>query len=298
MRGSTRVPGNQQLTDVTAFIQVWLGPVDRSLLLGPMLPLYMTSSIGVLNDTAVLGPFGLVFPAKARAHTVLNCSSIGDEPFVTALQVFRTRAPLSAREVLEFRVECGSAWSAWSTLGPFTTPWATWQLGTAACPRPQLASGLKVTRGYTPGRLWFSGEDHFDFTLLCGDTNSFVQMAGLDSGRNVEEISSRLCPAGSFISKIQVTLRLEPGTCLDPSALLLRSLLASTDPYRRPALLASPLHSLLASTNPHRHPALLTLAAAPTPGVDGSPPSPYAPCPRHCAHSGLRRIPTVAVPHR
>ena len=103
----------------------------------------------------------------------------------------------------------------------------------------------------------------------------------------------------------------------------LRPLLASTDPHRRTALLAfvtavnripgfdgpplsrrslpPPLRSFPASTDLHRRTALPAFATAVSliPGFDGSPQSqprtPCAPRPRHCAHSRLRRIPTVAA---
>ena len=165
----------------------------------------LLSTAGVLLETARLGPFGLAFPSLVRESTVLNCSSTRGRPFVTGLHVTRVHAPLSGRQALEFRIQCGSMHSsAWSTLGPSTLPWATSQQGSVVCPQPQSASGLQVTRGHEPGALWFRGEDHFGFTLLCGDNNAFVEMEGLEPIPNVDETRGHRCPADSLVSAIEV----------------------------------------------------------------------------------------------
>jgi hypothetical protein len=112
-----------------------------------MISLLSATVLASLKPTGTRGPFGLAFPATVRGDQLLSCESVRGRPFVTGLRVQRVRAPLSGREAYEFRIQCGPANSSWSVLGPPLLPWAEAQEGGIACPRPQSATGMLVSRG-------------------------------------------------------------------------------------------------------------------------------------------------------
>eukprot|EP00962_Isochrysis_galbana_P008457 scaffold2340_cov113-Isochrysis_galbana.AAC.1 len=171
----------------------------------------------LLNLTATLGPFGLAFPAEPLSVQRLSCDQIRGRPFITGVHVSRLLAPIGTRDVYEFRVACGAASTRWSELGPSTLVWASSITAEANCPRPQSASGLLVTRAREDSPWWRAwsggGHDHYAFGLLCGEQHSSVEL--LETRGSVEEQQTRRCPAGSFVSAIEVWRGFEPAGSYD-----------------------------------------------------------------------------------
>ena len=164
----------------------------------------------LLNFTALLGPFGLAFPAETLATETLSCETLRGRPFVTALSVQHLHAPLGGRDAYEFRITCGPSHSAWSDLGP-PLLWASSKQGTAICPRPASARGLLVNRG----RSESARADHYSFSLMCGGSAELVDADGLGGGDDTAESRGRACPEGSFIAGLDVSRGFEPRGAYD-----------------------------------------------------------------------------------
>ena len=164
-------------------------------------------------QTTVVGPFGLAFAADVAATHKLSCASVRGRPFVTGLHVQQLHAPINGRDAYEFRIQCGPAATPWSQLGPKMLMWATAQRATASCPRPHSARGLVVTRGRGGG---WSKADLYGFSLMCGSSDTeLVEAHGLTAVDGVEESRGRACPAGAFISGLEIARGYEASGAYD-----------------------------------------------------------------------------------